>query len=149
MGSRSITRRRTGDTYTCDVAIRDHGLVLDEPAKVGGNDEGPTPVELLTAALGGCAAITMQLYAQRKGWNISRLEVAVEHETVNAPEATLEGRIVKQDRFRMRILLEGDLDETQRARIFDIAKRCPVHRMLAGAPIIAGEYTDSFDFKSE
>jgi putative redox protein len=149
MGSNSITRRRTGDTYTCYVAIRNHGLVLDEPASVGGNDEGPTPVELVTAALGGCTAITMQLYARRKGWNISRLEVAVEHETVNAPAATLEGRVAKQDRFRMRILLEGDLDVAQRERIFDIAKRCPVHRMLAGTPIVVSEFIDSFDSVTE
>ena len=145
MPSNSITIRRAGDTYTCDISIRDHRLVFDEPEDKGGVDDGPTPVEALTGTLGACTAITMQMYARRKGWRIDRLEIVVDHDTVNDPDATLEGRIVNRDRFRTRILLEGDLDGAQRQRIFDIAKRCPVHRMLAGSPIMVEEYVDSFD----
>lgn len=149
MGAKSITTRRTGSTYACDVAIRDHNLVLDEPVHLDGSNLGPTPVELVTAALGSCTAITMQMYARRKGWTISRLEISVDHETINAPAATLEGRIAKQDRFQMRILLEGELDETQRTRLFEVGERCPVHRMLAGTPIVVSEYADPVVFGSE
>ena len=149
MGSSSLTQSRHGHTYTCDVAIGDHQLVVDEPLHLGGDDLGPTPGQLVTAALGSCTAITMQMYARRKGWTLSRLDVQVEHETVNAPSATLEGRMAKQDRFRVRILLEGDLDSAQRERIFDIAKRCPVHRMLTGSIIQTEELAEVFDMESQ
>jgi len=134
------TSRRPGTAYTCDIAVRQHRLIADEPEAAGGEDLGPTPVELVSAALGSCTAMTIEMYARRKGWNISRLEVSVVREVVNDPTATLEGRIERRDQFRTRIHLEGDLDEEQRKRLFTIAARCPVHRMLAGSPILIDEY---------
>lgn len=130
------TSRRSGTAYTCDIAVRQHQLVADEPEDAGGEDQGPTPVELVSAALGSCTAITIEMYAKRKGWNISKLDVSVVREVVNDPSATLEGRIERRDQFRTRIHLEGDLDDDQRARLFTIAARCPIHRILAGSPIL-------------
>ena len=151
MASSSLTQWRSGHTYTCDVAIGGHQLVIDEPVTLGGDDLGPTPGEIVTAALGSCTAITMRMYARRKGWDISRLDIMVEHEIVNAPVATLEGRIAKQDRFRMGIVLEGELDVAQRERLLDIAKRCPVHRMLTGSIVQTEVLIDlvEFDLKIE
>jgi putative redox protein len=140
MSALVTTSRRPGTAYSCDIAVRQHHLVADEPEDAGGEDLGPTPVELVSAALGSCTAMTIEMYARRKGWNISKLEVSVVRETVNDPSATLEGRIERRDQFRTRIHLEGDLDDDQRARLFTIAARCPVHRMLAGSPILINEF---------
>jgi uncharacterized OsmC-like protein len=132
--------RKSGSIYACDIAVRQHHLVADEPVDAGGEDLGPSPVEMVSAALGACTAITIEMYAKRKGWRISKLDVTVVREMVNDPAATLEGRIERRDQFRTRILLEGDLDDEQRKRLFTIAARCPVHRMLAGSPIIINEF---------
>jgi len=143
------TSRRPGTTYTCDISVRQHNLVADEPEDAGGDDLGPNPVELVLAALGACTAMTMEMYAKRKGWNISKLDISVVREVVNDPSATLEGRIERRDQFRTRIHLEGNLDDEQRKRLYTIAARCPVHRMLAGSPILIEEYDDSYDSDSE
>lgn len=145
MKHRSKTVWRSESRYTCDASIRDHHLIIDEPISEGGFDAGPTPVELVTAALGSCTAITMQMYANRKGWPITRLEVTVDHDLINDPEAALEGRTVKRDRFETIILLEGDFDEQQRERILDIARRCPVHRIIAGSAIMTQTVIDAAD----
>ena len=144
MSSLVTTSRRPGTTYTSDIRVRQHHLVADEPEDAGGEDLGPTPVEMVSAALGACTAMTIEMYAKRKGWNISRLDVSVVHEVVNDPSATLEGRIERRDQFRTRIHLEGELDDEQRKRLYTIAARCPVHRMLAGSPILIEEYADSY-----
>ena len=140
MSAIASTSRRSGTAYTCEITIRHHHLVADEPADVGGEDQGPSPVEMVSAALGSCTAMTIEMYARRKGWNISKLDVVVIREVVNDPTATLEGRIERRDQFRTRIHLEGDLDGEQRERLFTIAARCPVHRMLAGSPILINEF---------
>lgn len=94
-------------------------FLVDEPVAVGGLGSGPTPYDLLSAALGSCTAITLRLYAERKGWPLQRVQVSVRHH-----RASLKAR----DRFERTILLEGPLDEAQRARLLQIAEQCPVHR---------------------
>jgi putative redox protein len=94
-------------------------FLVDEPVAVGGLGSGPTPYDLLSAALGSCTAITLRLYADRKGWPLQRVQVSVRHH-----RASLKAR----DRFDRTILLEGPLDEEQRARLLQIAEQCPVHR---------------------
>ena len=96
-------------------------LLADEPGAVGGLGSGPDPYDLLSSALGACTAMTIRLYADRKEWPLARVQVDVRHQ-----RATLQTR----DRFERAISLEGPLDDAQRARLLEIAERCPVHQTL-------------------
>jgi len=96
-------------------------ILIDEPVSVGGLGSGPNPYQLLSAALGACTAMTLRLYAGRKGWPLERVEVGVRHH-----RASLDAR----DLFERTIRVEGPLDEAQKARLLAIAERCPVHRTL-------------------
>lgn len=114
--------RRTGNRRH-EVAIRDHSVVVDEPADLAGTDEGPTPLELLAASLASCMAVTMELYADRKGWDLGEVAVAVEYDTANSGEPT---------HFHVAIHIPGELDDDQLQRVLAIGARCPVHRALEG-----------------
>ena len=116
-----------------------HVLVADEPIAAGGDDLGPTPYELLLAALGSCTAMTLRLYARRKGWRLERVEIRLSHgrrPAGAADDAPLGERI---DRIDREIRLDGPLDAVQRARLLEIAGRCPVHRTLLGRIEIVDE----------
>ena len=102
-------------------------LLTDEPRAVGGLGSGPSPHDLLTAGLGACTAMTCRMYADRKGWALRHTTVEVVH---TARSET------SKDLFERRIRFEGDLDETQRARLFEIADRCPVHRALTEGAVV-------------
>ena len=107
----------------------DAAFIVDEPVRVGGLGTGPNPYDLLAAALASCTALTVRLYAERKGWPLSHVEVAVRHQ-----RASLKAR----DAFEARVRLEGPLTEEQRARLKEIAERCPVHQSLTrGADVRA------------
>ncbi|RAK67172.1 OsmC family protein [Phenylobacterium kunshanense] len=111
------------------VAVAGSSFLADEPVEAGGLGSGPNPYDLLASALGACTVMTLRLYAERKGWPLDRAEVRVLHARTG-----LEGR----DRFAREIVLHGDLDGVQRARLMEIADRCPVHRSLErGAEIIS------------
>jgi uncharacterized OsmC-like protein/fermentation-respiration switch protein FrsA (DUF1100 family) len=113
------------------VAAGSHRLRADEPATVGGSDSGPAPYDFLLAALGACTNMTLKMYAERKGWQIDRLETRLRHDRVHAEDCadceTKEGMV---DRIERRITIEGPLDADQRARLAGIADKCPVHRTL-------------------
>jgi putative redox protein len=111
--------------YTNRVRTNRHELLADEPADVGGKDAGPAPFELLLASLGACTSMTVRMYADRKEWPLERLTVDLTHarEKTDEPGVHLE-------RFTRDIRIEGDLDDEQRARLIEIAERCPVHRAL-------------------
>ena len=111
--------------YPTTVEIRDHVVRSDEPVSRGGTDSGPEPTELLLASLGACTVITLRMYARRKGWTLSaaRAEVAF-HED--------DGR----RSIRMSVSCEGALGPEQRARLLQIAKACPVHKMLSGGVVV-------------
>lgn len=103
-------------------------FLADEPVSVGGGGTGPNPYELLASGLGACTAMTLRLYAERKGWPLKRAKVRVLH---------LKARLADKDRFAREIALEGDLDDAQRRRLLEIANRCPVHLTLErGAEVV-------------
>jgi putative redox protein len=123
--------------FRTGIAVRQHTIVADEPVAVGGTDEGPTPYDLLGAALGTCTAMTLRMYADRKGWPLEGITVHVEHDRLHADDCatcdTDEGHI---DRLRRTLTLDGPLDDEQRTRLVEIADRCPVHRTLEGEIVI-------------
>lgn len=120
---RAVARRTAQDGFTHEVEIRGHRLLTDEPAEDGGADAGPTPQELLSASLAGCTAITIEMYAARKGWDIGPVEVQCEYETPERGAPTT---------FRLILRLPDTCGEEQVERLRTIATKCPVHRILAG-----------------
>ncbi len=115
------------------VIIREHILRADEPVEAGGNDTGPNPYEYLLAALGACTAMTLLLYARRKGIALQKVRVELDHSRIHAQDcADCESKQGFVTEIHRRILLEGNLAEEERARLLEIATRCPVHRTLAG-----------------
>jgi putative redox protein len=115
------TARREDGTLKHDLEIRDHRLTADEPKANGGGDSGPSPQELLAASLASCTAITVEMYARRKGWEIGEVVVEVDYEPAQRGSPT---------RFSMVVRLPRELPEDQRERLMHIAAKCPVHRTL-------------------
>ncbi|MDA1266545.1 MAG: OsmC family protein, partial [Planctomycetota bacterium] len=119
--------------YTNRVSARGHTWLADEPAKYGALDAGPTPYELLLAGLGACTSMTLRMYADRKKWPLEKVSVSLRHDKIHADDCadceTTEGQV---DRITRVVEITGELDETQRARLLEIADRCPVHRTLEG-----------------
>lgn len=123
---------RTGaNGYTTEIQAGPHSFLADEPASVGGADLGPTPYNLLNAALGACTSMTLRMYADRKGWDLQEVKVHLQHfKEHKADSEGASGGKQKIDVIERVIELEGELDGTQRARLLEIADRCPVHRTL-------------------
>lgn len=117
----SVQVSSNASRYGQDIAMRQFQLTADEPDSVGGDDQGPTPTELLLAGLGSCKAITIKMYAERKGWPMDHVYVSAESHTVE-----------KQTVITTYVTLTGDLTDDQRDRLQEIGDRCPVHRLLSG-----------------
>jgi putative redox protein len=118
--ARVVARRREG--YIHDVEIEGgHALVIDEPVEAGGSNAGPSPTRALAASLAACTAITVEMYAERKGWELGEVEVDVEME--------YEGPVPSS--FTVTLRTSVELDDSQQERLREIAGRCPVHRALS------------------
>ena len=124
--------------YHLDVNASGHHLTIDEPVNVGGTDRGPTPYDLLAAALGGCTTITLRMYADRKNWPVTHIETIVDHEKRHAKdcEECGEGHTGRVDVFTRKIHIEGELSVDQRARMLEIADKCPVHKTLEKSSVV-------------
>jgi len=120
------------ENYRMVIETDDHHFVTDEPIGIGGKDLGPNPGELLSAALAACAAATMKMYADRKGWKLDEASVEVDFENNRKENHTV---------FTKTVQLTGDLDEEQQARLHEIAGKCPIHRILTGSIEIKEELT--------
>ncbi len=115
-----------------DVQSGPHHVLADEPAAYGGTNKGLTPYGFLSAGLGACTSMTIRMYARRKKWPLTHVSVDVTHDKVHGQDAT-SGSNAKIDSFTRTITLHGDLDDAQRARLLEIADRCPVHQSLERA----------------
>jgi len=125
---KATAQRRSSDTFQHEVRIRDHVVCADEPRDVGGDDAAPSPQELLAASLASCTAITVEMYAQRKGWNVGAVEVDCEYSPAERGCPT---------RFELVVRLPERLTEEQVERLMVIAAKCPVHRTLDGEVMFA------------
>jgi uncharacterized OsmC-like protein len=126
-----IVRETRNGKFQQEIRSGRHRLTADEPAEAGGLDSGPGPYDLLLAALGACTSMTLRLYADQKKLPLKRVEVRLRHDRIYAVDCaeceTKEGLL---DHIERVISLEGDLDAKQRARLMEIADKCPVHRTL-------------------
>ena len=124
-----VARRREG--FAHDVEIEGgHSIRIDEPVAAGGTDTGPSPTRLVAAGLAGCTAVTIEMYAERKGWDVGQVEVDVDvaYEDL-APRS-----------FAVTLRLPAGLSDEQRARLLVVAGKCPVHRLLAGeTPVVVSD----------
>lgn len=113
-----------GNQYTSNVTINQHELLADEPIEKGGEDLGPAPGDYLCAALASCKAITLRMYAQRKGWNVTEIKVKVDLKRST-------GMPVIENTFICHLSFAGDLDEEQLKRLEVISNSCPLHKLLS------------------
>jgi putative redox protein len=118
---RAVARQR--ERFRHDIKVRKHTLTADEPEDAGGDDAGPSPQELLAAALASCTAITMEMYAARKRWDITGMEVDCRYSPAERGSPT---------RFELIMRMPAHLSEEQVERLQVIAAKCPVHRTLEG-----------------
>ena len=121
----------TKDTYTTQVSTPDHIGLTDEPVELGGQNKGPTPYELLMGALASCTSITLRMYVNRKGWDVSRIRVRVNYSRDYQEDCeSCTSANKKVDVFERIIDVEGNLDDAKKTRMLEIADKCPVHLAL-------------------
>jgi putative redox protein len=143
--------RATGEgRFQHVVQVGRHRLFADEPESDGGLASGPSPYDFLSIALGACTSMTIRLYAERKNWQLAPFSVEVTHSRVHAADCAdcAEGADGKIDHFVRRIVIEGGVDESARAKLLEIADKCPVHRTLEARSHVATSIEASLDAPS-
>jgi len=123
---RVVARRRRGFVHDVDVEDGAHTLLVDEPVSAGGEDAGPSPTRLVAAGLASCIAITIEMYAERKGWDVGAVEVGVEVE--------YDGPVPRS--FDATIRLPEALSDEQRQRLLAVSRKCPVQKVISGATAV-------------
>ena len=119
------------DNFTTQMKVGSHYMLADEPKSFGGNDFGPSPYELVSAGLSACTAMTLHMYAKRKGWPLENVEVHTSYSKTHAQDcADCENNAAKIDTFHRELKITGSFDEKQRERLIQIADKCPVHKTL-------------------
>jgi putative redox protein len=128
-----VARRREGFAHDVEIEGR-RTIRVDEPAEVGGTDSGPSPTRLVAAGLAGCTAVTIEMYAERKGWDVGKVEVDVD---VTYDEfAPLS--------FAVTLRLPAELSDEQRKRLLVVARKCPVHKLLVGeTPVVVSDHVET------
>jgi putative redox protein len=136
--SKEVVVDGSAKSFVQQVMVGQHRFTADEPKEAGGTDAGPAPYDLLLVALGACTSMTVGLYARRKQLPLEAVRVRLRHTKIHAEDcANCETKEGKLDRIERDVELVGNLDEDQRARLLDIANKCPVHRSLKGEIEIA------------
>jgi putative redox protein len=136
-GTRTVTGQQL---YRTAVQSGVHRLIADEPESMGGQNLGPTPYDLLLSALGTCTGMTLRMYADRKEWPLKKAIVTLSHSKIHAKDCeNCESDNGKVDRIERKIEVTGDLSPEQRARLLEIADKCPVHRTLHGEIVVDSE----------
>lgn len=134
---RSVVVRGSAAGFAQEIVAGPHRMAADEPVSVGGTDTGPSPYDLLLAALGACTSITVGMYARRKGWPLGEITVNLRHAKIHASDCaeceTKEGML---DRIERDIHFAGSLTIEQRSKLLEIANKCPVHRTLTSEIVI-------------
>ena len=137
--SQVVSKTESG-SFTTEIKAGNHHFLADEPESVGGSNLGPSPYDLLSASLGACTSMTLQMYAQRKKWDLKKAKVHVDHSNNYSEDcAGCEKLNSKIDHFTRKIELVGNLDEAQRKRLLEIANKCPVHRTLHASSVVRTE----------
>lgn len=135
---KTVNVRETGKgLYQNEIVVGEHRLIAGEPKDLGGDNSGPTPMELATAALGACTSITLRMYANRKAWPLEKISVSVSHKKGPREVCADENDDTDHkpgliDIFTRTITLEGPLNAEQCDRLLQIADKCPVHKALSG-----------------
>jgi putative redox protein len=129
--ARTVTVYGRAAGFAQEISVRRHRLTADEPTSEGGTDTGPDPYDLLLGALGSCTSMTVAMYARRKGWPLEAVTVRLRHSRIYAVDcAECETREGLLDQIDRELELTGVLSDEQRARLLEIADKCPVHRTL-------------------
>ena len=135
--AKDVMARLEDDGFTTEILAGQHMLIADEPESFGGNNFGPSPYQLLSSALGACTAMTIQMYARRKKWQIDEVKVHLTYDRDYEEDcANCEDQGAKIDHYYREIELVGELSEEQRQRCLEIANRCPVHKTLSTKGVV-------------
>jgi uncharacterized OsmC-like protein len=129
--TREVVVRGSARDFAQEITVAGHRLLADEPKVFGGTDTGPSPYDLLVSALGACTSMTVSLYARRKQWPLDAVTVRLRHSKIHAVDcAECDTKSGMLDGIERDVELHGDLTEEQRARLLEMANRCPVHKTL-------------------